>query len=365
MISRIRIRNFKSLEDLDVKLGLTNVLVGPNMSGKSNFIDAFRFLVDLLVPSPNVQGLSNAMMKRNGFREVVWKGGSSGLISFNLEGTWADTTKAPVKWIYNLEILGEMRYGNANVQREELTLETSAGSLPLISTKDGRRILHSTKSPGMTEIHDSGRLALEYEIPDWEGNFIRTSIASWRFYRLIPSLMRQANPTAAAPFLTEYGDNLASWLLLLQTRYNDQFKRMVTACRDVFPDLQDVLSWPTLQSTVYLASREKYLSSPTTVWQMSDGELSFIALLSLVFAPTDLGAPLFCIEEPENYLHPRLLTVLTELLQQVQGELGAEGSAQLLISTHSPLLIDRCSIDDRSEERRVGKECRSRWSPYH
>ena len=23
------------------------------------------------------------------------------------------------------------------------------------------------------------------------------------------------------------------------------------------------------------------------------------------------------------------------------------------------------SIDSRSEERRVGKECRSRWSPYH
>ncbi|CAM9942348.1 unnamed protein product, partial [Ectocarpus sp. 12 AP-2014] len=25
---------------------------------------------------------------------------------------------------------------------------------------------------------------------------------------------------------------------------------------------------------------------------------------------------------------------------------------------------DRCP-DHRSEERRVGKECRSRWSPYH
>ena len=23
------------------------------------------------------------------------------------------------------------------------------------------------------------------------------------------------------------------------------------------------------------------------------------------------------------------------------------------------------SLDNRSEERRVGKECRSRWSPYH
>ncbi|MBZ5664601.1 MAG: AAA family ATPase [Acidobacteriia bacterium] len=346
MISRIRIRNFKSFEDVDVTLGLTNVLVGPNMSGKSNFIDAFRFLVDLVVPSPNVQGISNAVMKRNGFREVVWKGGSSGLISFNLEGISAETTEAPVKWTYNLEILGEMRYGSANVQREELTLDTPTGQLPLISTKDGRRVLHRTKSLGTTEINDSGRLALEYEIPDWEGNFIRASIAAWRFYRLIPTSMRQANPSAAAPFLTEYGDNLSSWLLLLQTRYSDQFNRIVTACREVFPDLEDVLSWPTQQSTVYLASRERHLSSPTTVWQMSDGELAFIALLSLIFAPKDLGAPLYCIEEPENYLHPRLLTVLTELLKQVQGELGAENSAQLLISTHSPMLIDRFSIDN-------------------
>ena len=27
--------------------------------------------------------------------------------------------------------------------------------------------------------------------------------------------------------------------------------------------------------------------------------------------------------------------------------------------------LDVFSNDDRSEERRVGKECRSRWSPYH
>ena len=25
----------------------------------------------------------------------------------------------------------------------------------------------------------------------------------------------------------------------------------------------------------------------------------------------------------------------------------------------------RVTVNDRSEERRVGKECRSRWSPYH
>jgi len=32
----------------------------------------------------------------------------------------------------------------------------------------------------------------------------------------------------------------------------------------------------------------------------------------------------------------------------------------LLLDTES-----RWTIAERSEERRVGKECRSRWSPYH
>src|SRR5580765_1033199 len=124
MITRIRIRNFKSLKDVDVKLGLTNVLVGPNMSGKSNFIDAFRFLVDLIVPSPNLQGVNNALIKRNGIKEVVWKGGNSGLISFNLEGV-IKGEEGPIKWNYDVEIFGEMRYGNAQVQREELVLTRS------------------------------------------------------------------------------------------------------------------------------------------------------------------------------------------------------------------------------------------------
>jgi len=245
-----------------------------------------------------------------------------------------------------VEIFGEMRYGNAQVQREELVLTRSGAPQTLIETKNGRRVLLNAKNAGTNEIHDPSKLALEFDIPNWEGNEVRSFIANWRFYRLIPSLMRQANPSAITPFLAEYGDNLASWLLLLQTRYTEQFQRLVNTCREVFRDLEDVLSWPTPQSTVYLASREKYLGSPTTVWQMSDGELAFIALLSLIFAPKELGSPFCCVEEPENYLHPRLITVLVELLKQVQTELAPTESSQLIVSTHSPLLMDQFSIDD-------------------
>ena len=47
-----------------------------------------------------------------------------------------------------------------------------------------------------------------------------------------------------------------------------------------------------------------------------------------------------------------------------------EGNAVFRAETPSPAdpndaLPAITYFDDRSEERRVGKECRSRWSPYH
>ena len=37
----------------------------------------------------------------------------------------------------------------------------------------------------------------------------------------------------------------------------------------------------------------------------------------------------------------------------------------LLRMSHDLFFLDQNYIYKRSEERRVGKECRSRWSPYH
>ena len=55
MINRIRIKNFKSLKDVDLALGPLNVLVGPNMGGKSNILDAFFFLQQFLTPQAGIE----------------------------------------------------------------------------------------------------------------------------------------------------------------------------------------------------------------------------------------------------------------------------------------------------------------------
>lgn len=348
MIRNIRVKNFKSLKDVSLALGLRNILVGPNMSGKSNLIDVFRFLARMVFPEPGTVGLLNAFTTLGGFSEVAWKGGDSNLISISLEGDGllGDGPEKHVRWNYEISLLGDPARGWTTVQEEVLRVSGPDGQYKLVDNAEGRRALKNPDGRTVSYADDRSRSALEFEIPDWEGNAIRTFIASWRFYRLLPQLMKRSNSTAAANFLTEYGDNLSSWLMYLQTRYRESFDKIRGVAKDVFPELEDLFTTPTQQATVYLASREKHLNRPVSVWQMSDGQLSFIALLSLIFAPLDLGAALYCVEEPENHVHPRLLETLVELLKQVQDDLGPAQSAQVLATTHSPYLVDKVDLDE-------------------
>jgi predicted ATPase len=76
MIQRLKVSNFLSLKDIDLEFGPRNVLIGPNMSGKSNLIDCFKFLAELLTQSATGKtSLLTALSDRGGFDEILWKGG--------------------------------------------------------------------------------------------------------------------------------------------------------------------------------------------------------------------------------------------------------------------------------------------------
>jgi predicted ATPase len=346
MINRLRIRNFKSFRDLDLRLTDVSVLVGPNMSGKSNLLDAFRFLVQLLNPAPGTT-LQNAINERSGFGEIVWKGGNETVVAFAVEGTAAFRGEV-LTFNYELEITGN-QYGYGGIQGEHLHIVGRHGESDLITTgQNGVRVMKRADGREISQLQDPNNVALQYALPDWEGSAVRGAMASAKFYNLLPPAMRKPNPSTGADFLTEYGDNLSSWLMTLQTRHQEAFQRIRSVAQDVLPNLLDIFTFPTQQSTVYLSSREKHLLRPTPLAQMSDGELTFLAWVSLVLAPAKLGTSLYCIEEPENHLHPRLIDVIFELLRQVRSELedGAIDRVQLIITTHSPYVIDKCAIDE-------------------
>src|SRR5207249_3300880 len=85
MITRLQVRNFKSLRDVDLPLGPLNVLVGPNMGGKSNILDLLTFLFECWFPKLGTWGPVNALANRQGIEEVLWKGGQDKLLSISIE----------------------------------------------------------------------------------------------------------------------------------------------------------------------------------------------------------------------------------------------------------------------------------------
>ena len=147
---------------------------------------------------------------------------------------------------------------------------------------------------------------------------------------------------------------------MLQTRYPEAFARINEVAKDVLPDIASVFTFPTQQSTVFVASNEKFMKTPVPVWQMSDGELCFLAWLSLILSPRDLTAPIYFVEEPENHLHPRLIDTLVGLLDQSQLGLGPT-TAQVVATTHSLEVVDRSRLEDLIVfERRKGETLATR-----
>ncbi len=351
MIRNLHLQNFKSLKEVSINLGRLNVLVGPNMSGKSNLIDVFRLLSRTVAPAAGTYGLPNAILSfgsfGSGFEDLAWKGADSRLISIGMEGEgWPPMRpEKDERWSYRIEIVGD-HYGRTLVQEESLTVSTTEGQKNLINNPAGRRQFASLKGASLGDVGGTDRSALEFERTDWEGNALREYILKWRFYSLIPSNMRSANQSAAAPFLQEHGENFSSWLMTLQTGHDDEFKRIARVAMDVFPELEKLFTQPTQQSTVLASSREKYLKRTTSINQMSDGELVFIALLSLIYSPPGLASPLLLIEEAENHLHLRLLVTFVELLKQVQQELPPARCPQVIMTTHSPHLVDQFNLDE-------------------
>ena len=70
-ITKLTVENFKSFDKLEVELRPFNIVVGSNASGKSNFVDVFRFLHDIAEDS-----LESAIGSR---------GGAETLRNFNLD----------------------------------------------------------------------------------------------------------------------------------------------------------------------------------------------------------------------------------------------------------------------------------------
>ena len=362
MIKKIRVRNFRSLRDVELHLGGRNILIGPNKSGKTSLLDAFSFLAQAVF----LGDIGKALDQRGGLVSVLWKGEQRlsdvlgpafNVIEWEIQGEVAG--REATKFTYLLAISGDLAGSRVFVKREVLDVVTGETTGRLIDMQDGEGVAKRLDGSQLFSVaEDKRKPALSYDIPGWEAQLVKNTISLWHFYDLIPQLATPVSASAAAvSSLDVHGTNLTSWIHTIQVNHPDEFQRIVKLMCDAFPEIESLQSIVTQAGTTFITSREKHLQSPIAPLHFSSGERKFLALASLIYSP--FGGSLLCIEEPENHLHPRLLSRWVEIEDQRRRELAGR-AAQLVVTTHSPYLVDLLEPEDivLVEKREGTTQCR-------
>jgi len=141
--------------------------------------------------------------------------------------------------------------------------------------------------------------------------------------------------------LSRTGDNLANVIQYLSEQHLDRLERIFNVLRARVPRVESVLADQMPDGRLLLQIKDAPFENPILARFASDGTLKMLAYLVLLYDP---NLPSFIgIEEPENFLHPRLLPELGEECR------AASERGQLLVTTHSPFFVNAL----RSEELRV------------
>ena len=327
---------FRSISAETVTFDNPTFVVGPNGSGKSNFADAFAFLSEAMV-SP----LQAVIERRGGFSAVSHRSSARGrpsnlTLRVTLEKPDSDTTKAD----YYIDL--RPRRGNDFEVVEEVCRVTRAdGSRYGFVRQTVKGSTEWTLSvESLAPAVESNALALPLVGGDERFGAIVRFLSGMRAYRIEPEALRAMQDPDGGTGLRSDGRNTASVLREIRRRKEDR-TRICQLLESVVPGTVDVQP-KTLGNKLTLEfTQNRPGAEPIKfkAFSMSDGTLRVLGLITAVFqrpAPS-----LLVIEEPEASMHPGALGSILDVLRL------ASRSMQVVVTTHSPDILDAKWIEDR------------------
>ena len=311
----VYLENWRNFAQVDVDLQRRIFLVGPNASGKSNFLDVFRFLQDIV----SVGG---------GFQEAVRKRGGVSSLRCLAARRYSDLVirvrvgdeEGVSDWEY------ELRFAQDNRQRPVIKKERVA--------KRGSDVL---LRPMEEDQKDPERLTQTYlEQVNVNQNFreMVEFFASVRYLHIVPQLVREPDRSVGRRNDPFGGDFLEQLARTPEKTRNAWLRRIAAALRVAVPQLKELELWRDVRGTPHLRGKYEHWR-PQGAWQteerFSDGTLR---LLGLLWATVGGTGPLL-LEEPELSLHPEVVRFLPQMFARIQRRTGR----QTLISTQSTDLL--------------------------
>lgn len=339
LISRVKLRNFRSIGACDVELGPLTFLVGPNGAGKSNFLDALRLISDALNSS-----LDHALRERGGIKEVRRR--SSGhpthfgiRIDFTLPdgkgGHLAFEVAAQPRGEYIVK-REECRIGEAHYLVEEGNVAKTTAVVAPPASADRLFLVNAAGLPEFRPLFDA--------------------LSHMGFYNINPALIRSLQAPDKGDLLARDGRNLASVTARMEKANGASRKQRVAEyLARVVPGIVG-FEHATVGHMETVEFRQK-VEGAAEPWRfpainMSDGTLRAAAILVALFqSGADEATQLVGLEEPETALHPTAAGVLRDCI------LEASRSVQVVVTSHSAELLDdpRIPVDSiRAVEARDG-----------
>lgn len=398
------ISGFRSLKNFEITLrpGI-NVLVGPNGSGKTNFIEFLDFLDHVLR-----HGAATAVSSAGGVARVFSiedaKKASPSVVArvrsiaemFDMDGD------RHVRQIFNFEYEIEIKFSRANsaifIAREFLKIRKARSSSEdhLANSLVGnisvnRKTPNDDNKPkwtiGPRLLAESGRNPLSLNLKYTSGrtakdlierfvvgvspdesflsprslipaiDAVRSALTRGRSINIIPARAREPDDLTKPPIIQRDGSGLSATLHNLQVaqkgvpsrRRNivrrrapiDGLDMVIAWTKLVFPELQDILVVQDPHTGKYLVYLVVGEESPLRIslQAASDGTVKWLAFVCLVIS----SGLLYSIEEPENYLHPKMQQFLVQLIRENTNRADED---YVIFSTHSETLINQCQPEE-------------------
>jgi predicted ATPase len=328
MVSHIELKNWRNFLNVGVPIGERMFLVGPNASGKSNFLDALRFLRD--VAKREGGGLQKATSDRGGLSKIRCLAARR-YPNVEIDVTLSEVGNSQQRWRYAIGIKREAGGKNQTVLAYEKVW------------RNGKQIINR---PDKQDEQDRVRLTqtyLEQINANVEFREIVTFFEAISYLHMVPQLLKYPEVFGNS---TEIEDSFGRGLLddiarLNQKQRQARLRKIEQALRIAVPQLKQL-------SNVRDESGVPHLEAVYEHWrpqgakqredQFSDGTLRLIGLLWSLLK----GEATLLLEEPELSLNSGIVAHIPTMIYRILRD--SKKKRQVIISTHSAELLSDLSI---------------------
>jgi predicted ATPase len=376
MISLIEALNYRCLRYIRQPLGRFHVMVGPNASGKSTFLDVPTFLRDLVLNGP----IEAVFARTNSYSDLVWQYEDTGF-ELAIEAPIPDDKR---------ELLENPKYDTVRYEvaiqldpeSKEIAIVAEQAVLKIQKTRQPRQrtlfpilqerpstIVTATPRRGTRTLfhksyrgndnyyaeahHKQGRWSPSFKLGAQRSTLssliedeINFPISTWLKHLLAEGVesimlnslkMRRASPPGLGVGFEPDGSNLPWAVSELEARHPERLEEWIEHLRTALPDLRGI------RTVVREDDKHRYLKLKydcgleVPSWGASDGTLRLLALTLIAYL--DKLKSIYLVDEPENGIHPLAIETMYQSMSSVY-------DAQVLMATHSPVILANAQVED-------------------